>query len=341
MATEFPWAVFPLVGWGIGLTLHYLSGLRWADKTITDRQARIEQRAAATRGRPPDARRVQAGVPRPANLDGMEEHGHGHRHRIDLLAGALGWLAAIAAAGFLVAWVLTSRLGMRRTPYIAVLALVTGGLTWGYLAWSDTNLTSFATDRWGWGLVGAAVAGAILALVPSPAARPPPPGVAPDGRPGLGRRRLRHCRGGMCCGAAGAGRLAGLRRPRLDQLGRPVAGCRDRRHGGTSLAVIVVHHLGYRGFHTRAALGPVLVGCGLLSLAYLLMASPLAAVGGHIVLHTALVLRGIEMPPYATGGSPIVPLGHQRPTTAPATPVAETPRCPCSVRHGSGPRDRG
>jgi 2TM domain len=49
VATEFPWAVFPLIGWGIGLTAHYLFGLRWADKAITDRQTRIEQRAAATK----------------------------------------------------------------------------------------------------------------------------------------------------------------------------------------------------------------------------------------------------------------------------------------------------
>jgi hypothetical protein len=47
VATEFPWAVFPLIGWGIGLTMHYLFGLRWADKAISDRQTRIEQRAAA------------------------------------------------------------------------------------------------------------------------------------------------------------------------------------------------------------------------------------------------------------------------------------------------------
>jgi hypothetical protein len=88
-----------------------------------------------------------------------------------------------------------------------------------------------------------------------------------------------------------------------------------------SLAVIVIHHLGYRGFHNRAALVPVMVGCGLLSLAYLLTASPLAAVGGHIILHTALTLRGTEMPPYATGGTHIVPLGHQRPTAKTAAPV--------------------
>jgi hypothetical protein len=65
-----------------------------------------------------------------------------------------------------------------------------------------------------------------------------------------------------------------------------------------------------------------MVGCGLLSLAYLLTASPLAAVGGHIVLHTALNLRGTELPPYATGGAHIIPLGHQRPTTKPSTPVS-------------------
>jgi 2TM domain len=49
VATEFPWAVFPLVCWGIGLTMHYLFGLRWVGKVITDRQAKVEQRAAATK----------------------------------------------------------------------------------------------------------------------------------------------------------------------------------------------------------------------------------------------------------------------------------------------------
>jgi hypothetical protein len=102
-------------------------------------------------------------------------------------------------------------------------------------------------------------------------------------------------------------------------IGRPlVAGTAAM---GASLAVIVVHHLGYRGFHTRAALVPVMVGCGLLSLAYLLTATPLAAVGGHIILHTALTLRGTEMPPYATRGAHVVPLGHQRPAATTATPV--------------------
>jgi 2TM domain len=49
VATEFPWVIFPLIGWGIGLTLHYLYGLRWINKAITDRQARIHERVAATK----------------------------------------------------------------------------------------------------------------------------------------------------------------------------------------------------------------------------------------------------------------------------------------------------
>ena len=236
--------------------------------------------------------------------------------------GALGWLSAIAAASFLVAWVLTSLLGVRRTPYIAALALLTGGLTFGYLAWSDTSLGSFATDHWGWGLAGAAVAGAILARL----SRHQPGGPRPHGS----RLAATLAWEGVVYGAAEGLLLSVL--PVLvtwqafaahgwtSGTGRAlVAGTAAM---GASLAVIVIHHLGYRGFHSRAALPPVMVGCGLLSLAYLLTASPLAAVGGHILLHTALTLRGTELPPFATGGAHIAPLGHQRPTTAPATPVA-------------------
>jgi hypothetical protein len=235
--------------------------------------------------------------------------------------GALSWLTTIAAAGFLVAWVLTTLLGVRRTPYVAALAMVTGALTWGYLAWSDTNLSSFATNRWGWGLVGAIATGAILARL----SRHQPSGSRPQG-----------WRLGATLAWEGVvyGITEGLLLSVLPVL---VTWQAFAAHGWTSgtgralvagtaalaasLAVIAIHHLGYRGFRDPAALGPVMVGCGLLSLAYLLTASPLAAVGGHILLHTALTLRGTEMPPYATGGAHIVPLGHQRPAAKTATPV--------------------
>lgn len=39
---DFLWFFFPLVGWGIGLTVHYLFGVRWADQQVREHQAKIE-----------------------------------------------------------------------------------------------------------------------------------------------------------------------------------------------------------------------------------------------------------------------------------------------------------
>ena len=39
---DFPWAVFPLVGWGIGLGAHYFGAFRRAGADIRERQRKIE-----------------------------------------------------------------------------------------------------------------------------------------------------------------------------------------------------------------------------------------------------------------------------------------------------------
>jgi 2TM domain-containing protein len=46
---DFPWAVFPLVGWGTGLTLHYIYGFRRADEEAHARQRQVEKYAARTK----------------------------------------------------------------------------------------------------------------------------------------------------------------------------------------------------------------------------------------------------------------------------------------------------
>jgi hypothetical protein len=45
---DFLWFFFPLVCWGIGLTLHYLAANRWAVRDIRRRQALIERQAEAS-----------------------------------------------------------------------------------------------------------------------------------------------------------------------------------------------------------------------------------------------------------------------------------------------------
>ena len=42
---NFLWFVFPLICWGVGLTMHYAMGVRRFEANITQQQARIEQRA--------------------------------------------------------------------------------------------------------------------------------------------------------------------------------------------------------------------------------------------------------------------------------------------------------
>ncbi|MGY1642601.1 2TM domain-containing protein [Geodermatophilus sp. SYSU D00703] len=46
---DFLWFFFPLVGWGIGLSAHYLHAVRWARRELQVRQSTIE-RWAPSRG---------------------------------------------------------------------------------------------------------------------------------------------------------------------------------------------------------------------------------------------------------------------------------------------------
>jgi hypothetical protein len=46
---NFPWAIFPLIGWGIGLTIHYMYGFRRAAEAAHIRQHKVEEYAAQTK----------------------------------------------------------------------------------------------------------------------------------------------------------------------------------------------------------------------------------------------------------------------------------------------------
>ena len=46
---HFPWAAFPLVGWGIGLTFHYIYGFRKVADEVRSRQGKVEAFAERTK----------------------------------------------------------------------------------------------------------------------------------------------------------------------------------------------------------------------------------------------------------------------------------------------------
>lgn len=211
---------------------------------------------------------------------------------------ALVWLAGIAGGAFLISWVLTDVLQVRRGPYVAALSLLTGGLTAGYVvgtgAWAD-----FWVESWPWGILGAAAAGGFLAVmvrrIPGPHGAHRPGGTVSAWE-------------GVVYGSAEGLLLSVLpvvvTWQMLSALGWG-AGWRGALAGtaavAASVVVIVVHHLGYREYRGRAIRSPI-VGCTVLSVAYLLTASPIAAMGGHVVLHLAMLRRGMELPPHELAG---------------------------------------
>jgi hypothetical protein len=45
VAPDFLWFPFPLIGWGVGLTMHYLFNFRWVEREVRRHQKLVEQRA--------------------------------------------------------------------------------------------------------------------------------------------------------------------------------------------------------------------------------------------------------------------------------------------------------
>ena len=42
---EAIWFFYPLIGWGIGISMHYLFGVRWVEKELKEQEIKAEYRA--------------------------------------------------------------------------------------------------------------------------------------------------------------------------------------------------------------------------------------------------------------------------------------------------------
>ncbi|HEU4568717.1 MAG TPA: hypothetical protein VFR99_11840 [Marmoricola sp.] len=211
-------------------------------------------------------------------------------------AGSLGWLLAVAVASFLVSWLLTERVRLGHTAYVAALAGVSAALTGGYLAWSGISLADLLTDAWGWALLAGVLSGAltgfgITRLAPS--------------LPGEHGTRLAGTLAwqGVLYGVSEGTLLSML--PALVVWEWVNAAGWSGTWGAVgrfvlpllaSVAVIVVHHLGYAEFRNPRMVLPV-IGCGVLTVAFLATGNAIAPALGHVLMHTAAVLHRTELPP--------------------------------------------
>lgn len=213
---------------------------------------------------------------------------------------AVAAFAIISVAAFLVTWVFTDLLKIRRAPYIPILLLVTLGLGAGYLAWSGTSRSELFSSNVAWGLA----AGLIAAAITIPLIRRLPEHPHATGTRLAGLMVWE----GVLYGIAEGVLLAVLPVLAVWQ-GCVELGWTDgiwARFGSGVLAilgslfVILVHHLGYSEFRTKAGrvgLFGALGVCGLQAVAFLVTGNVLAPVVAHIVLHGLLLLRGDELPP--------------------------------------------
>lgn len=42
------WFFYPLIGWGIGIVIHYLNSIRWIERRLEEREAKAEYRVRKT-----------------------------------------------------------------------------------------------------------------------------------------------------------------------------------------------------------------------------------------------------------------------------------------------------
>lgn len=217
----------------------------------------------------------------------------------------LSALGVIALVSFLVTWGLTDLIRLPRAAYLAALMIVTGALTWGYLVWSGTDAWAFISHNWAWGLLGAVLSGGIGAAAITRAANR-------GGLPKPAGRSMMGMSGAILWEGLLYGAAEGLLLSVLPVLAAwqtfQLLGWTGTIPGAigsgvlalvASAVVIYVHHLGYQEYRrTREIMLPILA-CGMLSLAYLLTQSPIAPVGGHFILHTGALVRGLRMPPYS------------------------------------------
>ncbi len=211
------------------------------------------------------------------------------------------WVLAAAILGLLVSTLFAGVLQLPRRWFVAVYAIAVSLFLYGYVRWSAGNIWAHIQQRWIWGLVGAAAAGAfVVSNVLSQPVSPTPQGLA------------------LVFDLFWLGLVYGLLDALLlsvlpvyavwqafTELGWTGSWSKRLVVGGmalvASLLVTVSYHWGYPEFRGGQVIAPIL-GNGVLSLAYLLTTNPLAAVFSHIAMHVAAVLHGlntaIQLPPH-------------------------------------------
>ncbi len=213
----------------------------------------------------------------------------------------LQWVAGLAALGLAVPAVFVGIFQLPRNIYLVFYFGLMGAFLYGYVRSSHLDLRKLYVDHWGWGLIG----GALLSLFTVNTVLMQPGSPSPQGLElGFDLVWL-----GLIYGAMDALVLSvmpvyatwqsctmlGWTRHWLGKIATGVLAIL------TSMLVIGLYHLGYPECRNPQVL-IIIIGVAMQSLGYMLTRSPLTPLIGHVAMHIAAVLYGLntvsQLPPH-------------------------------------------
>ena len=216
----------------------------------------------------------------------------------------LFWIIGASILSFVISAGFAGCLKLERNLYLLAYIPVSGGFVVGYYLWSGTDPVMQFTTNWGWGLVGAFIAGGLAVrhvLVQPASARRNGAGLVidllwPGFDYGLIDAMLLSVVPVMAIykGFADQAWTFGA----AGQLGTGVLALL------ASLFVTLCYHIGYPEYRGKQV-GMTLVGNGIMTMAFLLTGNPLAAVLPHCAMHVTAMCHGrdttYQLPPHYRG----------------------------------------
>lgn len=213
----------------------------------------------------------------------------------------LGWVISASILGFAISAVFAGRMKLSRYHFLIPYVFIASIFLYSFIVLNEVDVVDILAGNWVWGIL----AGVLVSILLVRTVRNQPASRQTNGA-------------GLIFDITWAGLVYGIVDALFLNVMPVVAVWTAASHFGwtgtilenivvgflgllASLLVTLAYHLGYPEFRNKSVL-LVLAGNSLITLAFLLSASPLGSILSHTAMHVAAVLQGpettIQLPPH-------------------------------------------